>query len=47
MKAGGLSKAMAEQWRDFYADVFARNANNTAARERVRLMEKILENFGD
>jgi len=47
MKAGGLSKAMAEQWRDFYAGVFARNANNTAARERVRLMEKILENFGD
>lgn len=36
---------MATQWKDFYSNEFARNANNTTAKNRVELMQKILDNW--
>ncbi|WP_425584160.1 DUF4951 domain-containing protein [Variovorax defluvii] len=33
---------MATQWRGFYANEFARNANNLTAQNRVQLMDTIL-----
>ena len=45
MKEQGLTKDMATQWRDFYKNEFSRNANNTTAENRVKLMNKILDNF--
>jgi hypothetical protein len=43
MKEQGLTKEMAEQWRDFYANDFVRNPNNDAAPWRVELMNEILK----
>ena len=42
MQAQGLTREMATQWRGFYANEFARNANNLTARNRVQLMDTIL-----
>jgi len=42
MQAQGLTRAMATEWRAFYANEFSRNANNLAARNRVELMDAIL-----
>ncbi|UCJ18865.1 hemagglutinin repeat-containing protein [Pseudomonas sp. MM211] len=45
MQAQGLTKQMAAQWRDFYSNEFNRNSNNLTARNRVALMQKILDNW--
>ncbi|WP_353615283.1 DUF4951 domain-containing protein [Paracidovorax valerianellae] len=43
MQIQGLTKDMAIQWRNFYANEFSRNANNVAAQNRVQLMDRIVE----
>jgi len=45
MQQQGLTQGMAKQWRDFYANEFTRNANNFTAKNRVDLMQKILDNW--
>ncbi|MCO8161692.1 DUF4951 domain-containing protein [Pseudomonas sp. 21LCFQ010] len=45
MQKQGLTREMATQWKDFYSNEFARNANNFTARNRVKLMQKILDNW--
>jgi hypothetical protein len=42
MQARGLTQAMANEWRAFYANEFMRNAGNLAAKERIALLDKIL-----
>lgn len=42
MQAQGLTREMATQWRGFYSNEFARNANNLTAQNRVQLMDTIL-----
>ena len=42
MQAQGLTREMATQWRGFYTNEFARNANNLTAQNRVQLMDAIL-----
>ena len=43
MQSQGLTRAMTTLWRDFYANEFARNANNITAQNRVLLMQRILD----
>ncbi len=45
MQNQGLTREMATHWRDFYSNEFSRNANNLTARNRVELMQKILDNL--
>ncbi|WP_229804921.1 DUF4951 domain-containing protein, partial [Neogemmobacter tilapiae] len=42
MQSNGLTREIAEGWRNKYANEFARNANNLTAGERKRLLEKII-----
>ena len=42
MQSNGLTREVAQGWRDFYSNEFARNANNFAARNRADLMSSIL-----
>lgn len=41
--AAGLTRQMAEQWRNFYLNEFARNANNLTAGNGVQLIDKGFE----
>ncbi|GKT21013.1 DUF4951 domain-containing protein [Acidovorax sp. SUPP3334] len=43
MQAQGLTRDMAIQWRNFYANEFSRNANNVTAQNRAQLMDRIFE----
>ncbi|NWC93830.1 MULTISPECIES: DUF4951 domain-containing protein [unclassified Pseudomonas] len=45
MQEQGLTREMATQWKDFYSNEFSRNANNITAKNRVELMQKILDNW--
>jgi RHS repeat-associated protein len=45
MQQQGLTRKMAQEWRNFYANEFARNANNATARNRVDLMEKVIKHM--
>jgi hypothetical protein len=42
MQAQGLTREMTNQWRAFYANDLARNANNATAQRRIELMDAIL-----
>jgi hypothetical protein len=43
MKSKGLTREMATAWRDYYVNDQLRNANNPTAKNRIPLMEKILQ----
>ncbi|BAQ79491.1 MULTISPECIES: DUF4951 domain-containing protein [Pseudomonas] len=45
MQKQGLTRSMASEWKDFYANEFSRNKNNITAKNRVELMQKILDNW--
>lgn len=42
MQSAGFTKEMAEQWRAFYANDLARNANNATAVNRISLLDGII-----
>lgn len=45
MQKQGLIRSMASEWKDFYANEFSRNRNNITAKNRVELMQRILDNW--
>jgi hypothetical protein len=42
----GLTVGKAENWQEFYANVFINNPNNAAAAARVELMQNIIDTLG-
>ena len=43
MRSLGLTRARADEWRDFYTDVSRRNPQNPSAAGRVDLMQRIAD----
>jgi hypothetical protein len=47
LKQGCVTKAQAQAAKDFYVGVNARNPGNAAARERIALMNRVIELLGE
>lgn len=47
IQSKGFTESMARQWRTFYANDFLRNPNNLTAKNRVALMNRIIELMGE
>jgi hypothetical protein len=43
LEQAGVTRSMAEQWRDFYRNEMVRNPNNPSAAGRADLMQRAVE----